>query len=97
MVKSKKKGVENRKQRQEKTAEEIKTLDARIAEESPARGFAPPLHQCVAFRALPISEATLRGLEDAKIPFTTMTAIQNACIPHALAGRDILGAAKTGR
>eukprot|EP00546_Thalassionema_frauenfeldii_P000754 CAMPEP_0178932990 /NCGR_PEP_ID=MMETSP0786-20121207/22977_1 /TAXON_ID=186022 /ORGANISM="Thalassionema frauenfeldii, Strain CCMP 1798" /LENGTH=654 /DNA_ID=CAMNT_0020610449 /DNA_START=152 /DNA_END=2116 /DNA_ORIENTATION=- len=25
-----------------------------------------------------------------------MTAIQNACIPHALAGRDILGAARTG-
>jgi ATP-dependent RNA helicase DDX10/DBP4 len=72
-------------------------LNVRTAEEAPARGFAPPLHQSVAFRALPISEATLRGLEDAKTPFTVMTAIQNACIPHALAGRDILGAAKTGR
>jgi ATP-dependent RNA helicase DDX10/DBP4 len=98
MVKSKnKKGVQNRKQRLEKTVEEIATLDARIVEEAPARGFAPPLNQCVAFRALPISEQTLRGLQDAKTPFTTMTAIQNACIPHALAGRDILGAAKTGR
>jgi ATP-dependent RNA helicase DDX10/DBP4 len=26
-----------------------------------------------------------------------MTDIQNACIPHALKGRDILGAARTGR
>jgi superfamily II DNA/RNA helicase len=25
-----------------------------------------------------------------------MTVIQNACIPHALTGRDILGAAPTG-
>ncbi|ACI65103.1 glycine decarboxylase T-protein, aminomethyl transferase, GDCT, GCST, GCVT, partial [Phaeodactylum tricornutum CCAP 1055/1] len=48
------------------------------------------------FRALAISQVTLRGLESAKTPFTTMTDIQNACIPHALAGRDILGAARTG-
>jgi hypothetical protein len=28
--------------------------------------------------------------------YTTLTAIQRAALPHALAGRDILGAAKTG-
>jgi ATP-dependent RNA helicase DDX10/DBP4 len=81
----------------EEIAAEIKSLEARIEQEAPARGYAPPLEQRVAFRALPLSEPTLRGLEEAKpVPFTTMTAIQNACIPHALAHRDILGAARTG-
>jgi ATP-dependent RNA helicase DDX10/DBP4 len=79
---------------------EILTLTSRISAETPARGYAPPLHQSVTFRALPLSKATLRGLEeghDKKCKsFTTMTAIQNACLPHALAGRDILGAARTG-
>ena len=32
----------------------------------------------------------------AKKDFTIMTDIQHACIPHALLGRDILGAARTG-
>lgn len=80
--------------------DEIQALEERIQEESPQRGYAPPLHQKIAFRSLPLSEATLRGLEQEpsskKKSFTTMTAIQNACIPHALAGRDILGAARTG-
>jgi hypothetical protein len=77
--------------------EEIRSLETRIEQEAPERGFAPPLSQTVAFRALPLSNATLTGLEQAKKTFTTMTEIQNACIPHALAGRDILGAARTGR
>lgn len=77
--------------------DEIRSLEARIEEEAPDCGYAPPLTQQVAFRALPLSNATLTGLEQAKKSFTTMTAIQNACIPHALAGRDILGAARTGR
>jgi len=76
---------------------EIKELEERIATEAPDRGYAPPLHQQVAFRALPLSDFTLRGLEGGKkTQFTTMTSIQNACIPHALAGRDVLGAARTG-
>lgn len=75
---------------------EIAALEKRIKAEAPERGYAAPLEQRVAFRALPLSDATLRGLEEAKPPFTTMTAIQNACIPHALAGRDVLGAARTG-
>mmetsp|Transcript_30047 Transcript_30047/g.65057 ORF Transcript_30047/g.65057 Transcript_30047/m.65057 type:complete len:766 (+) Transcript_30047:115-2412(+) len=78
--------------------DEIASLEMRIIEEAPAKGYAPPLDQRVAFRALPISDATLRGLESGHKTkkFTTMTAIQNACIPHALAGRDVLGAARTG-
>jgi ATP-dependent RNA helicase DDX10/DBP4 len=77
--------------------QEIDSLQQRISDETPERGYAPPLHQQMAFRTLPLSENTLRGLEDSsKKSFSTMTAIQSACIPHALAGRDILGAARTG-
>jgi len=117
----------------------ITALQKRITNECPSRGYAPPLNQKVSFRSLPISEATLRGLEEGdgksqqqggkrggrganssnnssnnsqqngrnnkkksnnlsiKKQFWTMTDIQNACIPHALCGRDILGAARTGR
>ncbi|KAJ7558896.1 hypothetical protein O6H91_04G061000 [Diphasiastrum complanatum] len=46
------------------------------------------------FEQLPISDRTMRGLKDAK--YTHMTAIQRAALPHALCGRDVLGAAKTG-
>ena len=93
----KKEGSNNHKtKKSEQIAAELRTLAKRIEQETPDRGYAPPLEQRVAFRALPLSEPTLRGLEGAKTPFTTMTAIQNACIPHALAGRDILGAARTG-
>ena len=79
---------------------EIKTLDTRIKEEAPDRGSVPSLNQKVSFRSLPISNNTLRGLEEGhkqnSKKFSNMTDIQNACIPHALAGRDILGAARTG-
>lgn len=79
---------------QEQQENEIRRLEERIESETPARGTTPPLSQKVAFRALPLCEATLKGLDVAN--YTIMTDIQNACIPHALAGRDILGAAKTG-
>jgi len=97
MGKSKKISHKDREQVKKRTEEEIKSLIVRAKEEAPARGYAPPLNQRIAFRTLPVSDSTLRGLEDAKTPFTTMTEIQSACIPHALAGRDILGAARTGR
>jgi hypothetical protein len=101
--------------------EQIAHLQKRIATECPSRGYAPPLNQKVSFRSLPLSDATLRGLEEGdgknnknkgngngvagkkknnasnKKQFLIMTDIQNACIPHALKGRDILGAARTGR
>ena len=46
------------------------------------------------FTDLPISQRTIAGL--AKGKWQRMTDIQRAAIPHALAGRDVLGAAKTG-
>ncbi|KDP39119.1 hypothetical protein JCGZ_00876 [Jatropha curcas] len=46
------------------------------------------------FSELPISKKTIDGLK--KAHYVSMTEIQRASLPHALCGRDILGAAKTG-
>lgn len=46
------------------------------------------------FDELPISEYSKQGLREAK--YVTLTAVQRAALPHALCGRDVLGAAKTG-
>ena len=46
------------------------------------------------FNHLPISSATKAALRECK--YKEMTAIQRATLPHALCGRDVLGAAKTG-
>jgi ATP-dependent RNA helicase DDX10/DBP4 len=74
---------------------EIATLNARIGEETPLRGRLPFVkNSLVSFASQPLSQATLQGLESNG--YTVMTAIQMGSIPHALAGRDILGAAKTG-
>jgi ATP-dependent RNA helicase DDX10/DBP4 len=76
-------------------SEEIAAINARIEQETPARGsLAHAKNSVVSFASQPLSQATLQGLENNK--YTTMTAIQSGSIPHALAGRDILGAAKTG-
>jgi hypothetical protein len=85
---------EQKERERQASKQEIEALRQRVDDEAPARGYAPPVQQLVTFRALPLSAATLRGLDSAKTPFTTMTDIQNACIPHALAGRDILGAVR---
>ncbi|MGK3747210.1 MAG: ATP-dependent RNA helicase DDX10/DBP4 [Bacillariaceae sp.] len=76
-------------------SEEIAAINARIEQETPARGsLAHAKNSVVSFASQPLSQATLQGLENNT--YTTMTAIQSGSIPHALAGRDILGAAKTG-
>lgn len=46
------------------------------------------------FDQLPISKKTKDALRQAK--YVQMTDIQRASLPHALSGRDVLGAAKTG-
>lgn len=46
------------------------------------------------FTELNLSEKTMKGIQD--MGFETMTEIQQRTIPPLLAGRDVLGAAKTG-
>ena len=46
------------------------------------------------FSALPLSPATLANLQS--LGYTQMTAIQAACLPSALLGKDIIAQAKTG-
>lgn len=46
------------------------------------------------FEQLPVSKKTKDALRQCK--YVEMTDIQRASLPHALCGRDILGAAKTG-
>ncbi|RFU31879.1 hypothetical protein B7463_g4474, partial [Scytalidium lignicola] len=50
--------------------------------------------QAKKFSELNLTEKTMKALEDMK--FDTMTEIQQRGIPPLLAGRDVLGAAKTG-
>ncbi|KIZ01004.1 hypothetical protein MNEG_6961 [Monoraphidium neglectum] len=84
---------------------EIDDLEARIAAGAPPPGTNPLALDAPAagsgayagartFEELPLSAATRAALKQAK--FTQLTAIQRAALPHALAGRDVLGAAKTG-
>lgn len=85
--------------------QEVKKLEAMIAEGKPAPGTNPlslkeedtatvGYAAARTFEQLPMSRHTKDGLAAHK--FETLTAIQRAALPHALAGRDILGAAKTG-
>eukprot|EP00884_Botryococcus_braunii_P007371 jgi/Botrbrau1/16635/Bobra.0068s0054.1 len=83
--------------------EEIVKLEARIAEGAPASGGTQQNPNVPAevnfadrekFADLPISQYTKDALREAS--FEVLTAVQRAAIPHALAGRDVLGAAKTG-
>lgn len=46
------------------------------------------------FTELKLSEKTMKAIDEMK--FETMTEIQQRAVPPAMAGRDILGAAKTG-
>lgn len=83
--------------------QEVEGLEATIAAGAPAPGSNPLTYEeyvpgqyasARKFEDLPISAATKAALKGAK--YTSMTAVQRATIPHALAGRDVLGAAKTG-
>eukprot|EP00752_Nemacystus_decipiens_P011873 g10530.t1 len=78
-------------------AKEVAELEQQVVVTAPARGTQPFTESSgdrQPFTALPLSQRTTRGLEAGG--FKTMTEIQVAAIPHALAGRDVLGAAKTG-
>jgi len=88
---SKKKYKENiRKKRQRIKQEKLEKLRIRIKIESKLDNNKIPKE----FEQLPISEYTLLGLKSNS--FFKLRKIQQAVIPYALNGRDILGTAKTG-
>jgi len=70
-----------------------KGSEARAAAAHAGSAF-PPMAAARDFDHLPLSAATREGLRAAG--YKALTAIQRAAVPHALAGRDVLGAAKTG-
>ncbi|KAL6657954.1 hypothetical protein ACP70R_005734 [Stipagrostis hirtigluma subsp. patula] len=59
-----------------------------------AAGEHPEYGACTRFDELPLSQKTKDALR--KAGYTEMSDIQRAALPHALCGRDVLGAAKTG-
>ncbi|KAG5180717.1 DEAD box helicase [Tribonema minus] len=73
---------------------ELTQLEQRVLNEAPPKGTQAAAAGGRQFSQLPLSRRTLQGLESGK--FDSMTEIQAASIPHALAGRDVLGAASTG-
>lgn len=87
---------------------EIEEINKRLETETPPSGYYYSQHlndetniiddawkkQKLFFKDLVLSKKTLRGLEESK--FRKMTPIQKSSLPHSLAGRDILGASKTG-
>jgi ATP-dependent RNA helicase DDX10/DBP4 len=85
---------------------EIAQLTQVLADGAPPRGWLPAASDrdgaappggyagTRTFEQLPISQYSKDSLSKAK--YVTLTAIQRAALPHALAGRDVLGAAKTG-
>lgn len=99
-------GARHKKRRKQKRSEvegsEITQLQKLIQERAPqslsatatSTSQAPSLSQAEDFDDLPISSYTKRAL--AENSFVKLTPIQKACLPQALCGRDVLGAAKTG-
>jgi ATP-dependent RNA helicase DDX10/DBP4 len=73
---------------------EVESLRKRVTAEAPETGYQRKSNGTLRFDSLPISKRTIQGLSEGG--FHVSTDIQAAAIPHALAGRDVLGAAKTG-
>ena len=74
--------------------DEVSELKARAINEAPELGTQPESNDKLRLDTFPISTRTKKSL--IKNKFEICTEIQAAAIPHALAGRDVLGAAKTG-
>jgi len=75
---------------------EIQILNKRCENEAPPSGSVTRKdgRVPVTFEDVALSQYTMSGLNRGK--FTTMTKVQQLAIPHALYGRDIMGAARTG-
>lgn len=87
---------------------EIRELEVRIKTECPCAGQRVekqkdnideeesngPSLTVTFFSDFPLSSRTLKGLKESN--FVRLTPIQGLAIPHALAGRDVLGEAATG-
>lgn len=91
--------------RSEVDAEEVQQIEVALRSHAPEPGTNPLSLPAApdgattwpaarTFDGLPLSRYTKDGLASAK--FTRPTAVQRAVLPHALLGRDVLGAAKTG-
>ena len=78
----------------EEELDEVESLKKKILEVVPEPGTQASSNDNLYFKDYPLSTQTLTGLETMNL--IRPTDIQAASIPHALAGRDILGAAKTG-
>lgn len=94
-----KKRIQNKKQQEEadfggNEEEEVAHLEKEIAAQAPPSGTQPANSSELSFATMPLSSRTKEGL--ALSGLKAPTDIQAATLPHALAGRDILGAAKTG-
>ncbi|GAB5367679.1 hypothetical protein AAMO2058_001251600 [Amorphochlora amoebiformis] len=108
---SKQRARQRRMNNARKDAKDISELEKRVIAEAPPRGQNPLIHDdpdakkmltnegivftaSRKFQELAISWRTLEGLK--ANAWKHLTDIQRASIPHALAGRDVLGAAMTG-
>lgn len=82
--------------KRDREVKEIERLECLIEYGKPESGSDPLCFDvgCKKFSELPLSEKTKRGLAESK--FIKMTRIQRVSLPHALCGRDIIGASKTG-
>lgn len=91
----------------EKLEREVKQLEEEWKAFRPERGSDPrteggergggkqtPRYHTKRFDALPMSVATKDALKEEG--YVDMTEVQRACLPHALCGRDVMGAARTG-
>ena len=94
--------TKSRKAKRRSEEEDIRKLEERVKAEAPHSGHSSAVGQDATsdtgvavttqlFKELPISVHTLKGLTDNQ--FVKTTEIQRSAIPHALAGRDILGEA----
>ena len=77
-------------------ATEIQSLESgELEKEAPARGYAPHWNNVWLFELYHSPSLLCEDWKKQSLfLLLPMTAIQNACIPHALPSRDILGAAK---